>query len=262
MDYTDLTSSIAFDKVGTSRVTVPEDWMQGRTTYGGLTSALCLKTALPLAGGRPLRSAQIAFVGPASGELVSAPTILREGKNTAFISVRMMGPDGIVAECIFAFGAARESSLDFSDMIAPPATMPDATPAFFPDENRRPAFSRHFNVRLVKGGRPISGAPDGEILLWMRHRDEAAPMDAVSLLALADSPPPAALSMLTQPGRISSMTWMAEFLTDDISTEDGWFLAQHVAQTAQQGYSSQAMRMWNSKGEPMMVGRQTIAVFG
>jgi acyl-CoA thioesterase len=262
MDYTDLISSIAFDKAGASHVTVPEDWMQGRTTYGGLTSALCLKTALPLAGGRPLRSAQIAFVGPASGELVSVPTVLREGKNTAFISVRMTGPEGVVAECIFAFGAARESSLDFSNMIAPAATLPSGTPPFFPDENRRPAFSRHFNVRLVKGGRPITGASDGEIVLWMRHRDEAAPMDAVTLLALADSPPPAALSMLTQPGRISSMTWMAEFLTDDISTEDGWFLAQHIAQTAQQGYSSQAMRMWNSKGEPMMVGRQTIAVFG
>ncbi|MCA8890365.1 MAG: thioesterase family protein [Hyphomonas sp.] len=262
MNYTDLLSSIAFDADNSARVTVPEDWMQGRTTYGGLTAALCLKAALPLAGDRPLRSAQVAFVGPASGELVSVPTVLREGKNTAFISVRMTGPDGIVAECIFAFGAARESSLDFSDMVAPAVTLPDETKQFFPDERRRPAFSHHFNVRLAKGGRPISGAPDGEIVLWLRHRDETAPMDAVTLLSIADSPPPAALSMMTAPGRISSMTWMAEFLTDDISTENGWFLAQHVAQTAQQGYSSQAMRLWNSKGEPMMVGRQTIAVFG
>ena len=261
MDYTDLISAIAFDADGTSRVVVPDDWMQGRTTYGGLTAALCLKAAEPLAGGRPIRSAQIAFVGPSYGELVSVPTVLREGKNTAFISVRMSGPGGVVAECIFAFGAARESSLDFSDMIAPPVTPPAETSAFFPDEERRPAFSRHFNMRLIKGGRPVSGAPDGEIVLWMRHRDDAAPMEAVTLLSIADTPPPAAFSMLTVPGRISSMTWMAEFLTDDISTENGWFLAQHIAQTARQGYSSQAMRLWNSKGEPMMVGRQTIAVF-
>ena len=127
MNYTDLLSSIAFDADNSARVTVPEDWMQGRTTYGGLTAALCLKAALPLAGDRPLRSAQVAFVGPASGELVSVPTVLREGKNTAFISVRMTGPDGIVAECIFAFGAARESSLDFSDMVAPAVTLPDET---------------------------------------------------------------------------------------------------------------------------------------
>ena len=261
MHYTELMSSIAFDADGTSRVTIPEDWMQGRTTYGGLTAALCLKAALSGAGDRPIRSAQVAFVGPSSGELVSVPTVLREGKNTAFISVRMTGPEGVVAECIFAFGTPRDSSLDFSNMVAPPATLPEETPGFFPDEHRRPAFSRHFNMRLARGGRPISGAPDGEIVLWMRHKDEAAPMDAVTLLSIADAPPPAALSMLSVPGRISSMTWMAEFLTDNISTEGGWFQAQHIAQTAQQGYSSQAMRLWNSKGEPMMVGRQTIAVF-
>ncbi len=188
MDYTDLLTSIAFNADQSSRVTVPEDWMQGRTTYGGLTAALCLKAALPLAGDRPLRSAQVAFVGPASGELVSVPTILREGKNTAFISVRMHGPDGVVAECIFAFGTARDSSLDFSNMAAPSVTLPDETPQFFPDATRRPAFSHHFNVRLAKGGRPISGAPDGEIVLWLRHRDEKAPMDAVTLLSIADSP--------------------------------------------------------------------------
>ena len=49
MNYTDLISSIAFSADNTSRVNVPEDWMQGRTTYGGLTAALCLKAALPLA---------------------------------------------------------------------------------------------------------------------------------------------------------------------------------------------------------------------
>ncbi|MEZ5998132.1 MAG: thioesterase family protein [Hyphomonas sp.] len=262
MDYSALISSIRFDPAGASHVTVPEDWMQGRTTYGGLTAALCLKAALPIAGDRPIRSAQIAFVGPAVGELISVPTLLREGKNTAFISVRMTGAEGVVAECIFAFGTARDSSLDFSDMKPPSVTAPDDTAQFFPDENRRPAFARHFNVRLARGGRPLSGATDGEISLWLRHKDENAAMDPVTVLALADTPPPAALSMLTQPARISSMTWMAEFLTDRIETDDGWFLAQHVAQTAQQGYSSQAMRLWNAHGEPVMVGRQTIAVFG
>ena len=46
---------------------VPETWMQGRTTYGGLTAALCLQAAMPTSGGRQIRSAQVAFVGPVSG---------------------------------------------------------------------------------------------------------------------------------------------------------------------------------------------------
>jgi hypothetical protein len=57
------------------------------------------------------------------------------------------------------------------------------------------------------------------------------------------------------------MTWMAEFLTETIETEDRWFLARHTAQTSRNGYSSQAMSMWNKGGAPVMIGRQTIAVF-
>jgi hypothetical protein len=90
----------------------------------------------------------------------------------------------------------------------------------------------------------------------------AADADASTLAAAQDAPPPAAMSMFTAPGRISSMTWMAEFLTDTITTTDGWFFALHEAQTARRGYSSQAMTLWNRDGDPILIGRQTIAVFG
>ena len=98
--------------------------------------------------------------------------------------------------------------------------------------------------------------------------DAKAPQPSKSALTpqqwgatLADAPPPAAMSMFTQPGRISSMTWMAEFLTETITTDARWFLARHTAQTVRNGYSSQQMLMWNRAGEPVMIGRQTIAVF-
>ena len=77
---------------------VPETWMQGRTTYGGLTAALCLQAAMPTSGGRQIRSAQVAFVGPVSGDVECTATLLREGKNTVFTSVRMMGEAGVAAE--------------------------------------------------------------------------------------------------------------------------------------------------------------------
>lgn len=261
MDFTALIGSGKQTDPDTLSFHIPEDWMQGRTTYGGLTAALCLRAALPLSGARPVRSAQVAFVGPVSGNVSCQATLLREGKNTVFASVRMHGSDGIAAEAIFAFGTNRESSLDFANLTAPDLPQPDLLPSYFSGD-RRPAFTRHFNMRLARGERPISGATSGDICLWMRHRDPAVTPDAVSLLAIADAPPPAAMSMLTAPARISSMTWMAEFLTDQIETKDGWFLARHVADTARDGYSSQSMTMWNTSGQPVMVGRQTIAVFG
>ena len=240
---------------------VPDSWMQGRTTYGGLTAALCLKAALPTSGGRQIRSAQIAFVGPVSGDVECTATLLREGKNTVFTSVRMMGETGVAAEAIFAFGAHRDSKLNFTNLPAPDVSEPEKTESFFGNSPRRPVFTRNFNMRLARGNRPMSGAEDADISLWMRHKEGSVAPDALSVLALADAPPPAAMSMLSEPARISSMTWMAEFLTDNICTEDGWFLARHVAEASRDGYSSQAMTLWNRHGEPIMIGRQTIAVF-
>jgi acyl-CoA thioesterase len=260
--YTDLLAGITRDGANAATVVIPDSWMQGRTTYGGLTAALCLEAAAPLAPGMPIRSAQVAFVGPVGGEVTCTPTLLRQGKNTVFVSVRMMGAEGIAAEAIFAFGLARESALRFEDLPAPDVTSPEETASYFGDNPNRPNFTRNFNMRMAAGTRPISGSDRGDVSIWMRHVDPAAPTDAVALLAIADAPPPAAMSMFKAPARISSMTWMAEFLTDEITTTDGWFLARHVAETARDGYSSQAMTLWNTAGEPMMIGRQTIAIFG
>lgn len=234
--------------------------MQGRTTYGGLTAALSLESALELVEDVPVRSAQVAFVGPVGGDVVISPTILRRGKNTVFVSVDVVGEQGIAARSIFAFGAKRDSRLAFTRLEAPKVGGPEEAPSFFED-GRRPHFANNFNVRLMAGARPVSGASEADITLWLRHRDEAALYNATTLLSLADAPPPAAMTMFTEPAPLSSMTWMAEFLTDHISTDNGWFLARHTAQTAKDGYSSQSMRMWNTSGEPVMVGRQTIAVF-
>lgn len=259
--YTELLASIQTDAAGMQTTHIPSNWMQGRTTYGGLTSALCLNAALPLSGGRPIRTAQIAFVGPVSGHVSATPTLLREGKNSVFASVRMMGEGGIAAEAIFTFGAARETSIDFQNLPAPDVPRANDIVPMMQGKRVGPSFMDNFDVRFAAGAAPISGADTADITLWMRHREDTAPMDATTLLAIGDAPPPAVLAMYKQPGRISSMTWMAEFLTDEITTEDGWFLARHVGESCQGGYNSQAQTMWNSHGQPVMIGRQTIAVF-
>ncbi len=256
--YTEFLASLVRLPKGRIEGHIGEDWMQGRTTYGGLTAALCLESARALTD-MPVRSAQIAFVGPVAGDVVISPSVLREGRNTLFASVDMVSEKGVMARCLFAFGRARESRLDFSKLDAPQVAEPHAVPSFFGE--RRPKFAEHFNVRLAAGKPPMSGASEADMVLWLRHKDEATLYDATTLLSLADAPPPAAMSMMTEPGPISSMTWMAEFLTDTVDTTGGWFLAHHVAQTARDGYSSQSMRLWNHAGDPVMVGRQTIAVF-
>ena len=67
----------------TFELDVPDQWKQGRTVYGGLSSGLCLQAALPHANGRPLRSAMINFVGPSAGLLTVEAEKLRDpvGRN-------------------------------------------------------------------------------------------------------------------------------------------------------------------------------------
>jgi hypothetical protein len=97
--------------------------------------------------------------------------------------------------------------------------------------------------------------------LWLRHRDTDAPVSATALVALADAPPPASMVKFKTFARISTMTWSIDLLTDRLETEGGWWLVRTTAETLADGYSSQAMTVWNSRRQPMMVARQNIAVF-
>ncbi|MEK7264701.1 MAG: acyl-CoA thioesterase domain-containing protein, partial [Pseudomonadota bacterium] len=68
MNFTEIIAGFSFD--GALKGRVAENWLQGRTIYGGMTAALCLEGALrTFPDLPPLRSAQISFVGPAEGEV-------------------------------------------------------------------------------------------------------------------------------------------------------------------------------------------------
>jgi len=97
-NYTELLASL--QRLGDQSIDahIPESWMQGRTTYGGLTAALSLQGALGLVDDIPIRSAQVAFVGPVGGDITIKPTLLRRGKNTAFVSVDVVALDGTSRE--------------------------------------------------------------------------------------------------------------------------------------------------------------------
>jgi len=60
------------------RLTIPEDWHQGRTAYGGFSSALALSAAQAAGGDLPpLRSAQVSMIAPLSGEVEVRARLLR-----------------------------------------------------------------------------------------------------------------------------------------------------------------------------------------
>lgn len=261
LTYSELIGSLESDLQGNFRTHIPDGWLQGRTTYGGLSAALCLEAGKPLARDMPLRSAQVAFVGPAGGDVSLKAGTLRAGKSSTYVGVDLLGEKGLATRAIFIFGSARNGEIHIQpNLIAPKTAAPNANNAMLA-KSVGPSFLQNFDVEMVSGGIPMSGSDVTENLYWLRHRDKTAPANATSLLALGDAPPPVALSLTNQPARISSMNWSIDVLTDTFDTDDNWWLSRAQAQTLQDGYSSQAMTLWNRHGVPVMTSRQTIAMF-
>lgn len=260
IDFTALMASMTTD-AGTCSATPTEDWLQGRTMYGGLSAAFCLESvSRQFADLPPLRSAQFAFVGPAAGTIMVRPTVLRRGKSTVFVGVELFGETGLSTRATLCYGAARESSLAFGSLPAPSVAEPTDCPSFFrpiPGLN----FLQHFEGRFAGGDVPFSESKHPTFAIWLRHRDEAKPASVTALVALTDAPPPAALVLVKTPGPISTMTWSIDLLTDKPQTKDGWWLLQTKAESILGGYSSQATTLWNADRDPILVSRQNVAVF-
>lgn len=259
MRFSELVAAIRAEGGGFS-VAIPEGWTQGRTTYGGLSAALCLEAArravpdLP-----PLRSAQIAFIGPAGGAVAMTPSLLRRGKSTVFVGVDLSGAQGLATRAILAFGAGRDSRFDRSFLARADVPGPDGLEPYIP-EGFGPVFAQHFETRLVKGARPVTASKEYDHWLWIRHRDPAA-RDIVALVALADMPPPAVFPMFDAPAPISSINWTLNLLAAAPATQDGWWLLRTRAENAAEGYSSQDMTVWNRDGAPVVAARQSVALF-
>lgn len=240
---------------------ITPDWMQGRAIYGGLSAALCLDATLKShAGLPPLRSAQLAFIGPAGSAVEIVPTLIRQGKSTAFITADLLSEGKLAVRGNFCFGKARDSRFSRTELPTPAVSGPDECPSFFKPE-LSPSFAQHFDGRFAEGSLPMSGARAPDFTVWLRHRDKAIEPAIVGLAALADALPPASMCLFNQPRPISTMTWMFDVLAGEPETEDGWWLCRSTAETARDGYSSQAMSIWNRRGEPMVIGRQNVAIF-
>lgn len=243
-------------------IVLPDDWLQGRTAYGGLSAALCLEATkrshedLP-----PLRSAHFCFIGPAMGALNMTSDVLRKGKSTTIIGSDLTGDSGLAVRSTFCFGAARTSTHEYQSIPMPNVPKPDECTDYYvwPD---RPNFMRHFEGRLASGALPRTTGVKPEMAVWLRHRDLGDESNLTRLLALADALPPPALVLSKSFIQISTMTSAIEFLDDHPFTSTGWWLVQAIADTSREGYSSQSIVIWNSDGKPVLTSRQNVAIFG
>ncbi|MET0307186.1 MAG: thioesterase family protein [Sphingomonas sp.] len=236
---------------------VPGDWMQGRTSYGGLSAALALQAALELEPGMPpLRSAQVAFIGPLAGTVTVTATKLRRGRNAAFVQADVSSEAGLGLRATFVFMAPLASAIAHDTArrapIAPPA--PEAEIYTGPDDG---FFTSNFNFHDPKAAKGAA-----EWLRWarLRARDGLHPM--VELMAIGDALPPAAFKLVEdRRAPLSSLDWQINFVATAPTTDDGWWLLSAIADVAREGYSSQRMALWNAGGDLIAEAMQGVAIF-
>jgi acyl-CoA thioesterase len=248
-------------------VTVPSDWLQGRTVFGGLQMALgtrAMRATLPLqAAALPLRSAQMTFVGPLFGgqPIHMSAEALRTGKTTVHARCDLRHDDGKIASTVVAiFGGPRESKF-VKEMPRPD---PGRTPAQSngTPHSSAPDFLQHFEVRIAQGAWPYSGYHEPRSMIYARLRDrECGSEDA--LLALSDVIPTPVLSTLTSPAPASSVNWMIELLRDPAYLDlHDYVLIDTEVRAGTAGYLSQTSVLYGADGHAYSVSHQTVAVFG
>ena len=240
---------------------VPEDWLQGRTLFGGLQAVVGLAAMRSLAPEAPLRSLQVTFLAPVPGGPVRARAqVLRSGKSATHVEARIVDGDNTLALMVGVFGKPRSSAVSVRPQ------QPDVRPAnpfqlpWVPGVT--PNFTQHFKVRWIAGGPPWSGVERPEAVVEIGMRDTGNATES-HVLAMADFIPPIAMSYLKAPVPGASLTWMLELLAEDVSSLplEGWRVdAQMTA--AHNGYINQSLILWGPGGVPVALGRQTMVMFG
>ena len=259
MNLPDVIAALSHSDTATTAV-IPESWMQGRTSYGGFSSALALVVAQRLAPDLPpLRSATINFVGPLAGEVAITARFLRRGRNASWVAAEITGEGGVGLTATFVFMGPVESTLHLSDAPPPAGWVPPGDAVPFPTDRPSPGFTQYFERRFAT---PRTGDKRAELNWWVRPRDAAGLDPMVEMLLVADALPPGVMPLMGGWSPVSSMTWLINLLTPAPVSRDGWWLLRAAASYAENGCSSQDMAIWNADGEPIAAGMQSIAVFG
>jgi len=255
---------------GAHRFTVDEDWLQGRTCYGGLVSALAAQAMHDEAGKDwprdvSLRALQTSFVGPvAPGHLDITVQVLRQGKNVCQVLAHARQDGRVAAVLLGVFSADRPSALPTRRPHAEPLPLgaddlpvPAARPA------QAPGFLAHFDMRWADGPPPFSGGEGWRSSLFIRPRDDdaAAVRTDVLIVLLADLAPTPVIGQLRSPAPNSSVTWALELRPVRAAQPGQWWRADNESTMVDGGYVNHAARLWAPSGELGAFGYQVVAVF-
>ena len=237
-----------------------DSWMQGRTLYGGASTLIAYTAAIrAFPDLPPLRAAQVGFVGPVGADMELKREIIRQGKNVTQLRSEIWCNGNCALTAFFLFGTTRDANA-----VHPPALVenwplsPEEAESLATD--RAPEFLQaNYELRRAQDER---GPGNPVVRRWARLTTREG-LDSISeLILLGDLLPPGAMRAMQRQGPFSSINWSFNLLDTEPQTNNGWWLTENASQHADEGYSSERLRMWNSEGRQVLDGFQCVAIFG
>jgi acyl-CoA thioesterase len=248
---------------GHLQVSVGEDWLQGRATFGGLVAAVGNESMRSLVSRElPLRSLHTVLVGPAPPGIwhISA-RVLRVGKSVTLTQCEISSAGQIAATLTGVYGQARPSVVRFKPQPLICSRQVDDINEVRYQPGVSPAFTQHFAMRWAEGRKPFSGAPKIPTKAFVRHLDPAA-LSESSVIAIVDCIPTPAIAMFAAPAPASTVTWTLEFFEHEFNfTADQWWRLDADVDAAGEGYVNQTAILNDPNGRPVALSRQLFAVF-
>lgn len=236
------------------------DWMQGRTLYGGASTLLAYAAARRRLGELPaLRAAQVGFVAPVGERAAFRVELVRRGRNVTQVRSEIDCEGKLALTALFLFGDARAPNA----LHPAPRAEPWPGPPEHAEEAMRGSggkyFTDQFDIRRAQGEQ---GPGEPVVRRWVRLKEPAGLSPEMELILIGDALPPGAMRAMRRQGPLSSINWSFNLLDPGPTTRDGWWLAETAADHADQGYSSERLRLWNAEGVQVMAGMQAAAIFG
>lgn len=263
MTCQEIFASLSLSGPGVGSARIDEQWLQGRSVFGGLQALLGVRAMRSLLGDPlPLRTLQTTFIAPLPSGLVRVEAQqLRSGKSTVHAEARLYDGEQLVCLIVAVFGAARPSSI----AIEPPPVVAAKTPEQSAElpfvAGITPPFLRMFRMRWADGAFPFCGGSRASTQIWAELRD-APVIDESAVIALADSIPSPALSLFRRPSPASSLTWTLEFLRAHVDVPAAPWLIDATVTSAGDGYGAQTATLFDHQGRAVALSRQSVVIFG
>jgi len=240
---------------------VPEGWLQGRGTWGGLLAAGIIRAAAAAEGrGLPLREVSVHMVGPLpAGPAGVSTTLVRQGSATSVWQVAVAGEE-TWAVGTAVFGGPRAANFTPTvDLVMPKAPEWAACDVVAIGPPIAPEFLQHLALRPISG-LPYSGGAD-PVMAWLAPAKPPTTYDEGLLVGLIDAMWPASLVQVSTPRPMATLSFSATLLVDPATVDPQVPLLHHGRLLGYaDGYATETRELWTADGRLAVHNTQVITV--